>query len=175
MSQGRATRRTQRRRCSRFESVCPDTCQLGPHLDNRVSLSMPRGTDAENIPPFLPTGHVKTRPLCHYPRVSGLARQRRRHATRDANASALNISTNTYASDDIPLLFSGSFIVEGMSPEPSAVTKTSFATAPANQRAVLTRLSMSPPLGEETRRQQVSLNASHFRLALTMLRCHPRP
>lgn len=122
---------------------------------------MPRGADAENIPPFVPTRDVKTRPLSHYPRVSGLVRQRRRHAARSANTSALNISTNTYAPEDIPLVFSGSLIVESMSPKP-APTMTGLATPPASQTTVPTRLPMSPPPGEEIIKQRVSFNIAHF-------------
>jgi hypothetical protein len=140
--------------------------------DNRVSLSMPRGADAENIPPFVHMKGVKTRPLSHYPRVSGLARQRRRHAARSANASALNISTNTYASEDIPLVFSGSLIVESISPKPSAATTTGLVTPPANQKTVPTRLPMSPPPEEEIRRHQVSsIPLTSLDLFLTALHC----
>jgi len=127
-----------------------------------VSLSMPRGADAENIPPFVPARGVKTRPLSHYPRVSGLVRQRRRHAVRSANASALNISTNTYASEDIPLVFSGSLIVESMSPKPSAATTTGLATPPASQITVPTHLPMSPPPEEEIRKHRVGVGTSYF-------------
>lgn len=125
-----------------------------------LALSMPRGADAENIPPFVPARGVKTRPLSHYPRVSGLARQRRRHAARSANASALNISTNTYASEDIPFVFSGSLIVESMSPKPSAATTTGLVTPPASQITVPTHLPISPPPEEEIRKHRVGFGTS---------------
>jgi hypothetical protein len=139
----------------------------GPHQQPRFSLSMPRGADAENIPPFVPARDVKTRPLSHYPRVSGLARQRRRHAARGANSSALNTSTNIYASEDIPLIFSGSLIVESVSPKLSGPL-TGLATPPASQITVPTRLPMSPPPEEEIMKQQVSFNV----LALPMTGSH---
>src|SRR5260370_25195587 len=101
---------------------------------------MPRGADAENIPPFVPPRDAKTRQLSHYTRVSGLARQRRRQAARSAITSALNTSTNTYASEDIPLVFSGSLIVESVSPKPSTLPTTGLATPPASQMTVPTRL-----------------------------------
>lgn len=144
--------------------VClfPARAGLDHNNDNRVSLSMPRAADSENIPPFVPTRGVKTRLLSHYPRVSGLVRQRRRHAARSANASALNLSTNTYASEDIPLAFSGSLIVESMSPKSSTATTTGLATPPASQITVPTHLSISPPLEGEIRKYRVSVGTSYF-------------
>jgi hypothetical protein len=145
--------------------ICVCLFRHVPALDrttHRVPLSMPRGADTENIPPLIPTRDAKTRPLSHYPRVSGLARQRRRHAARSANASPLSTSTNIYASEDIPVVFSGSLIVESVSPKPSAPLTTGLVTPRASQTSIPTRFLVSPPPEKETRRRMVSFNAPHF-------------